>query len=69
LLDGEALKKIVPRIFKTLGVSDEDALLGANVLVRLTSGEWIHMAYQYRSNTMSPGLRMGVSIHGQTGRL
>jgi len=69
LLDGEALKKIVSSIFKTLGVSDEDALLGADVLVRLTSGEWIHMAYQYCSNTMSPGFRMGVSIHGQTGRL
>ena len=39
LLDGEALKKIVPGIFKTLGVPDEDALLGANVLIRLTSGE------------------------------
>ena len=39
LLDGEALKKIVPGIFKTLGVPDEDALLGADVLVRPTSGE------------------------------
>jgi len=39
LLDGEALKKIVSSIFKTLVVSDEDALLAADVLVRLTSGE------------------------------
>ena len=39
LMDGEALKKVVSRIFKTLGVPDEDALLGVDVLVRLTSGE------------------------------
>jgi len=39
LMDGEALKKVVSRVFKTLGVPDEDALLGADVLVRLTSGE------------------------------
>jgi len=33
------LKTVVSRIFKTLRVFDEDALLGADVLVRLTSGE------------------------------
>ena len=39
LMDGEAIKKVVSRIFKTVGVPDEDVLLEADILVRLTSGE------------------------------
>ena len=34
LVDGEVLKKVVSKIFQTLGVPDEDALLGADVLVQ-----------------------------------
>ena len=34
LVDAEALKKVVSKIFETLGVPDEDALLGADVLVQ-----------------------------------
>ena len=33
LIDGDALKTVVSNIFERLGVPDEDALLGADVLV------------------------------------
>ena len=33
LIEGDALKTVVSNIFERLGVPDEDALLGADVLV------------------------------------